>query len=505
MRSSRSSARAYSRSPWMPSLPSSKAAQPRSSSPRATTTAAAASPKRIAVERSSMSVIRESASAPHTSTTSARSDSTSAAACSSAARKPAQAALTSYAPAPCAPIRAATSGARPGVRRSGVIVETITRSTAAASRWASSRADAQASAARSASERVPLSQRRSWMPVRRTIHSSLVSRRSTNAALATTSSGSAAPTPKIPELTAPPLRERKTEELRPPCLGHFTLPRTPGFPGSTRRRRVSNGRHRRAVRPALQCGQSQPAGGLRALGKQLPRAEVVAASAAAAQRHSPVEGRAGGQGRRPDSLVHLQRVREMGVGLLPAPEFPREHPDRARDRTERTQGVEDDLLAPWPQPLEQCGCRRAVAQVGGELGPEHEGAELHGVGRDGREPVGRRPLEQRTGPLFPAGLQLRQRVHGAEDRHARRRVDDLCQQIPELVQPALLPPNRSDLRGVETESIGLAGLHPECRGGVGKALGFLQPPAELRAPRLLRAQHEPQPRLTEAIGQRAQG
>ena len=37
-----------------------------------------------------------------------------------------------------------------------------------------------------------------------------------------------------------------------------------------------------------------------------------------------------------------------------------------------------------------------------------------------------------------------------------------------------------------------------------QALGFLQPPGELRAPRLLRAQHESQPRLTEAVGQRAQ-
>src|SRR3954468_20867637 len=50
----------------------SKIPQPRSSSPPATTTAPAPSPKITAVPRSPLSVIRDSASAPTTSTTFAR-------------------------------------------------------------------------------------------------------------------------------------------------------------------------------------------------------------------------------------------------------------------------------------------------------------------------------------------------------------------------------------------------------------------------------------------------
>ena len=71
-------------------------------------------------------------------------------------------------------------------------------STSAPERPASSSASRQARVARSASVSSPWRRRRSRMPVRRTIHSSVVSRRCSRSALVTTCSGSAVPTPKMP-------------------------------------------------------------------------------------------------------------------------------------------------------------------------------------------------------------------------------------------------------------------------------------------------------------------
>src|SRR3954464_8844155 len=75
-------------SAWEASVPRTKPPQPISSSPPATTTAPAPSPKSIAVPRSWWSVMRDRASAPQTSTTRARPDSTCAAAWAGAEMKP---------------------------------------------------------------------------------------------------------------------------------------------------------------------------------------------------------------------------------------------------------------------------------------------------------------------------------------------------------------------------------------------------------------------------------
>src|SRR3954447_2033258 len=202
MRSLRSLRSAYSSGACSGEEPKVKLAQPRSRSPRPTTTAPAPSPKSTAVPRSEWSTMRLSASAPQTRTVSARPDSTSAAASSSATRKPAQAALTSC-PAQSAPSRPATVGARPGVIWSAAIVEAMTRSTSAGVRPATSRAGAQAWAASWASEPSGARRRRSRIPVRRTIHSSEGSRTPARSAWVTTASGSAAPTPKRPALWVP--------------------------------------------------------------------------------------------------------------------------------------------------------------------------------------------------------------------------------------------------------------------------------------------------------------
>src|SRR3954468_11831343 len=84
------------------------------------------------------------------------------------------------------------------MRRAGVSVETMTWSTSAAVRPASASAALQATTARSVSVRLPLRWRRSRMPVRRTIHSSVVSRYASKSAFVTIVSGSAEPMPKTP-------------------------------------------------------------------------------------------------------------------------------------------------------------------------------------------------------------------------------------------------------------------------------------------------------------------
>jgi len=94
--------------------------------------------------------------------------------------------LTSTALARSAPSASATYGATPGVTRSGVIVETMIWSTSSAVRPASSSAISQARVASSDSGWSGAMMRRSRMPVRRTIHSSLVSRRWTRSSLVTT-------------------------------------------------------------------------------------------------------------------------------------------------------------------------------------------------------------------------------------------------------------------------------------------------------------------------------
>ena len=88
--------------------------------------------------------------------------------------------------------------------RSGVRLQTMTRSTSAASRPASFSAIVQASDARSASVREPLRAAARGCRCALTIHSSVVSRCFMRSAFVTTSSGSAAPMPKTPAFTQPP-------------------------------------------------------------------------------------------------------------------------------------------------------------------------------------------------------------------------------------------------------------------------------------------------------------
>src|SRR5215208_4526019 len=156
-----------------------------------TSAAPAPSANRAAVPRSVRSMKRLSTSAPITSTFSLRPPSTWAAASASAERKPVQAAPRSIAPARVAPSSRATSGAALGRISSAATVATRTRSTASAATPAWSRAARPAAAARSWRRSPGDTCRRSYTPVRWTIHCSVTPAPSATLSLVTTRSGTA--------------------------------------------------------------------------------------------------------------------------------------------------------------------------------------------------------------------------------------------------------------------------------------------------------------------------
>src|SRR5215207_5500435 len=156
-----------------------------------TSAAPAPSANRAAVPRSVRSMKRLSTSAPITSTFSPRPPSTWAAASASAERKPVQAAPRSIAPARVAPSSRATSGAALGRISSAATVATRTRSTASAATPAWSRAARPAPAARSWRRSPGDTCRRSYTPVRWTIHCSVTPAPSATLSLVTTRSGTA--------------------------------------------------------------------------------------------------------------------------------------------------------------------------------------------------------------------------------------------------------------------------------------------------------------------------
>ena len=113
----------------------------------------------------------------------------------SAYTKPEQAALTSNAAQPLAPMRCCTRQAVDGKMMSGVVVPSTIRSSSDALTPAASSALCAAVTARSPVVSPSAAIWRSRMPVRVRIHSSLVSTIFSRSALVTTRSGSALPVP----------------------------------------------------------------------------------------------------------------------------------------------------------------------------------------------------------------------------------------------------------------------------------------------------------------------
>ena len=180
-----------------PSQPRSQARRPGpSSGDLLRTMAAAPSPKMTTVPRSSGSTTRESVSDPTTSTWSRLPLVNIDAPTTSSYTKPAQPALRSNEPH-WIPRPSLTKAPVWGMSCSGVAVATISRSMASGVSPACLIAAAPASVARLAVVAPSTAMRRSRMPVRSTIHWSLVSTRCSRSALVRTCSGSAVPHPAI--------------------------------------------------------------------------------------------------------------------------------------------------------------------------------------------------------------------------------------------------------------------------------------------------------------------
>src|ERR1700751_2049741 len=125
--------------------------------------------------------------------------------------KPVQPAERSYAAASAAPSRSARIAEVDGNIMSGVTVATIRRSMSLPARPDCSRALSIAGNARSESASESAAIRRSWIPVRSTIHSSEVSTSRESSSFVTTRSGTCAPRPVIVTLTslrAVPIKSR---------------------------------------------------------------------------------------------------------------------------------------------------------------------------------------------------------------------------------------------------------------------------------------------------------
>src|SRR5690348_7130700 len=167
------------------------------SSEASSTTAPAPSPNSTQVSRSLQSIIRVSVSAPMTSTRFAWPARTKLLATPSAYTKPEHAALTSNAMQPLAPRRSWIRHAVAGKMRSGVVVPSTTMSSSNALTPASANACWAARNARSPVVSPSAATRRSRMPVRVRIHSSLVSTIFSRSALVTTRSGSALPVARM--------------------------------------------------------------------------------------------------------------------------------------------------------------------------------------------------------------------------------------------------------------------------------------------------------------------
>ena len=159
------------------------------SSSAPSTTAPAPSPNRMQVRRSSQSIRRDSVSAPMTSARLIWPLRMKALAVAKAYMKPAQTACTSKAGTPARPRRSCTTTAVLGKTMSGVVVATMIISIDAASMPAASMARRAARYARSLVSWPSAARRRSWMPVRLTIHSSVVSTRLASSVLVRMVSG----------------------------------------------------------------------------------------------------------------------------------------------------------------------------------------------------------------------------------------------------------------------------------------------------------------------------
>ncbi len=179
----------------VPSAPSTESITP-GSSPARTTTAPAPSPNRMQTVRSVMSSIFEITSAPITSTVSAAPDSTNAVAVDIAYEKPAHAAFTSNA-GQVIPILRCTQTAVDGIGVSPDRVAQTIRSTCSARMPAASSARLAASTARSDAATSSSAKFRDRMPVRSTIHSSLVSTSDSKYEFGIRLSGRNEPTPAM--------------------------------------------------------------------------------------------------------------------------------------------------------------------------------------------------------------------------------------------------------------------------------------------------------------------
>src|SRR6478735_5200148 len=247
-------------------VPSVSRSQPSSCpgpSTASSTTAPEPSPNRIAVLRSSQSVIRARVSVPIISTRREPSE-ISPWATTSPYTKPLQAALTSNAP-PRVPSAAWTVAEVAGTVRSGVVVASTSVSMSPAS------IPAMSSAARPLSIDRPAVVPPTWrsrMPVRSTIHSSVVSRYWARSSFVTRLGGRAVPQPVM---TAPPtptgiwgMSSPLVDRIRPCAARRWVDAASPARPGrrcsSAARRRTGCAPRRRSRCRARRRRRSSPRG-----------------------------------------------------------------------------------------------------------------------------------------------------------------------------------------------------------------------------------------------------